>query len=206
MLLGVNTDVLLGWYERFFDLNYIIRKVYENYYRDAQERSYVIRIGSAKERYLYFLETHKATIDRLPICTLAAYLDMKPGTLLQIKKDLQREVVYGEGEVLLAKLISVMVNKQWFLDKNLTVEKFAIANKITERKLNNCISEHLNLNFKDFVNSYRISYFKKLYHQEHNLKSFTIESLAFAAGFSSRSSFYLAYKKEEGTFPKKHTL
>ena len=189
MLLGVDTDVLLGWYERFFDLNYIIRKVYENYYRDAQERSYVIRIGSAKERYVYFLETHKDTIDRLPISTLAAYLDMKPGTLLQIKKDLKREVV--NGEVLLANFITRMVDEQWFLDKNLTVQKFAIANQITERKLNNCISEHLNLNFKDFVNRYRISYFKKLYHQEHNLKSFTIESLALA-GFSSRSSFYLA--------------
>ena len=206
VLIGVHTDILLTWYERFFDLNFIIRKVYENYYRDAQERSHIIRVGDAKERFLYFSKTREAAVDRIPIDILASFLDMKPRTLLQIKKDLQRKVVNGESEVLLAELIAVMVDKQWFLDKNLTVQKFAIANQITERKLNNCISEHLNLNFKDFVNRYRISYFKKLYHQEHNLKSFTIESLALAAGFASRSSFYLAYKKVEGAFPKKDIL
>ncbi|WP_299819208.1 cyclic nucleotide-binding domain-containing protein [uncultured Pontibacter sp.] len=35
MVLGVHTATLQNWYQRFFDLNFIIRKVYEDYYRDA---------------------------------------------------------------------------------------------------------------------------------------------------------------------------
>ena len=65
-LLGVETDLLLNWYEKYFDLNYIIRVIYEGYYIDAQERSQIIRVGNAKERYQYFLNSRNGDVERLP--------------------------------------------------------------------------------------------------------------------------------------------
>ncbi len=50
-LLGVETDLILEWHQKYFDLSYIIRVIYESYYIDAQERCYIVRVGNAKERY-----------------------------------------------------------------------------------------------------------------------------------------------------------
>lgn len=201
VLLGVHTDILLGWYDKFFDLNFIIRKVYENYYRDAQERSHIIRVGDGKERYLYFSQTREAAVERLPIPILASFLDMKPQTLLKIKKDIQIETIVGESEFLFKKITEHLTVNQSFKNKNLSAQLLADVNQISVKKLNDCIKKSLKLNFKDFINSYRISYFKELVKQDKNFKNFTIEALAHQAGFSSRSSFYLAYKKQEGIIP-----
>jgi AraC-like DNA-binding protein len=175
--------------------------VYENYYRDAQERSHIIRVGDAKERYLYFSQTREAAVERLPIPILASFLDMKPQTLLKIKKDIQIETIVGESEFLFKKITEHLTVNQSFKNKNLSAQLLADVNQISVKKLNDCIKKSLKLNFKDFINSYRISYFKELVKQDKNLKNFTIEALAHQAGFSSRSSFYLAYKKQEGIIP-----
>jgi hypothetical protein len=49
--------------------------------QDAQERTHIIRVGNAKERYLYFIEARHGFIDRLPIEHIASLLDMKPETI-----------------------------------------------------------------------------------------------------------------------------
>jgi AraC-like DNA-binding protein len=201
VLLGVHTDILLGWYDKFFDLNFIIRKVYEIYYRDAQERSHIIRVGDAKERYLYFSKTREAAVERLPIPILAAFLNMKPATLIKLKKDLKKGGTTDESEILLEMLIDSLVSNQSFRNNKLTAQVLAKDNKISVKKLNSCIKNNLQKSFKDFINSYRIAYFKELVIQDKNLKMFTIEAMALQAGFTSKSSFYLAYKKQEGTNP-----
>ena len=45
---------LLGLFEKYFDFNYIFRVMVQKYYQDAQERSHIIRVGNAEERYLVF--------------------------------------------------------------------------------------------------------------------------------------------------------
>ncbi len=147
VLLGVHTDILLGWYNKFFDLNFIIRKVYKNYYRQAQERSHVIRVGNAKERYLYFSKNRAAAVERLPIPILAGFLNMKPETLIRIRKEIKKEVGGSESEMLLNTLIDNLLAKQSFKDKNLTAKIFAKQNHITVKKLNDCINKNSFLNF-----------------------------------------------------------
>lgn len=198
VLLGVSTDILLTWYDRFFDLNFIIRKVYENYYRDAQERSHIIRVGDAKERFLYFLKTRGEAVDRLPTAILASFLDMKPQTLLKLRLELKNELSEEEIKSLLSKLENYLLVNQSFKDSKLNVAKFALANNITPKQLNSCINKNLKLNFKDFINRYRIANFKEQMLNDDNLKNLTVEAMAKFAGFSSRSSFYLALKQQEG--------
>ncbi|MBC3542249.1 helix-turn-helix domain-containing protein [Rufibacter sediminis] len=204
LLVGVHTDILQGWYARFFDLNFIIRQVYENYYRDAQERSHVVRIGNAKERYLYFIHSKPGYIDRLPLKCVASFLDMKPETLSRIKKQSQSQPAMDaqEADSLLRQAAQVMQETECFKEKTLKVHTLAERLGIPAYKLSWVLNSYSKTSFTDFVNQYRISYLKEQLEKEESLQNLTLEALALKAGFASRSGFYKAFNKAEGTSPK----
>ena len=56
----------------------------------------------------------------------------------------------------------------------------------------------LEKNFALFINEYRVAEAKQLL-QENN--QFTLESIGFEAGFSSKSTFYATFKKLVGKTP-----
>ena len=202
LVLGVHTDVLQEWYQRFFDLNFIIRKVYENYYRDAQERSHVVRVGNAQERYLYFIKSKPGYIDRLPLESVASFLDMKPETLSRIRKQDQVYLQAGEAENLLEQVEYYIHKTNCFKEKALKVQDLADRLDVPAYKLSLVLNTYLGKNFKDFINLYRINYLKAQLEKADSLQSFTMEALALQAGFSSRSGFYKAFNKVEGISPK----
>ncbi|MPN36528.1 hypothetical protein SDC9_184037 [bioreactor metagenome] len=65
------------------------------------------------------------------------------------------------------------------------------------------INTKFNTNFPDFINSYRVQYALNLLAviEEKNL---TIESIAYESGFSNRTSFYNAFKKQTGKLPSEY--
>ncbi len=63
------------------------------------------------------------------------------------------------------------------------------------------IKEATGLNFRDFINKYRLEEAKKKLASAHS-KQFTIQSIANDAGFTSLATFYRAFKKLEGRTPK----
>ncbi len=200
-LLGVNTDILLGWYQRFFDLNFIIRQVYESYYRDAQERSHVIRVGNALERYEYFVKSRASAVERLPVEFVASFLDMKPETLVRIKKQLNKHINKEEIIAIINKVEQFITQSEAFKDKTISVNSLAKKLNIKAPKITFSLNNHYKIGFKDFINQYRINYFKELLHKQGQMQSFTIETLALQAGYSSRSSFYKTFKNYEGISP-----
>lgn len=204
LVLGVHTDILQGWYQRFFDLNFIIRKVYEGYYREAQERSHVVRIGNAEERYLYFIKTKPGYIDRLPLEIVASFLDMKPETLSRIKKRNNYQMHVHEAEGILEKLEQSLQETECFREKTLKVHDLATRLGIPAYKLSMALNMHHKKSFKDFLNHYRIVYLKTQLEKEEFRQNFTIEALALQAGFASRSGFYKAFKKMETINPKEY--
>ncbi|MFB9864293.1 helix-turn-helix domain-containing protein [Rufibacter immobilis] len=202
LLVGVHTDILLGWYDRYFDLNYIIRQVYENYYRDAQERSHVVRIGNAKERYLYFVKSKPGFLDRLPMECVASFLDMKPETLSRIRKQSPSTLDAQEANNLLRKAAQVMHETECFKEKTLKVQALAERLGVPAYKLSWVLNTYSKTSFTDFVNQYRIAYLKEQLEQGEGLQNFTLEALALEAGFASRSGFYKAFRKAEGVSPR----
>ncbi|WP_162425752.1 helix-turn-helix domain-containing protein [Pontibacter pudoricolor] len=204
LVLGVHTAVLQDWYQRFFDLNYIIRQVYENYYRDAQERTHVVRVGDASERYHYFVKSKPGYIDRLPLECIASFLDMKPETLSRIKKQEKLTVQTGDIESLFQQVAQFMQATECFKEKTIKVHSLAARLGIPAYKLSLALNTYAKTNFNDFVNQYRISYLKAQLEKEGFLQNFTIEALALQAGFASRSGFYKAFKKMEGISPKEY--
>lgn len=201
-LLGVNTDILLGWYERFFDLNYIIRRVYESYYKDAQERSHMVRVGDAKERYQYFVNSRTSDVDRLPIECVASFLNMKPETLIRVKKQLGKEIKPNELENIKQIFERYIIENEAFKINDISVKKISKEIKISSDKISYLLTHHYKKSFKDFINKYRIDYFKQLIKEENNLQNYTVATIALQAGFSSKSIFYKVFKDQEGVSPK----
>jgi AraC-like DNA-binding protein len=72
---------------------------------------------------------------------------------------------------------------------------------ITPHKLSSLLNNHYQVNFVDFINTYRINSIKEQMTLPQNMQHYTIESMAYEAGFSSRSAFYNAFKKLMGTSP-----
>ena len=204
LLLGVHTDILQGWYQRFFELNYIIRQVYEHYYREAQERAHIVRVGNATERYHYFVRSKPGFIDRLPPDCIASFLDMKPETLSRIKKQEKRNVQGHELEILIRQVEQFIQETECFKEKTIKVRELASCLGIQAYKLSQALNSFAKTSFNDFINNYRITYLKQQLEKEEFLQNYTMEALALQAGFASRSGFYKAFKKLEGISPKEY--
>lgn len=201
-LIVVHNEVLQQMFEKYFELNYIFRVFMEEYYRDAQDRAHIIRLGDVKERYLYLTQTKPGFIGRLPLEHIASFLDMKPNTLSRIIKQFEvRSTKDEQSERELNRLCAYMMEKEAYKSKTISLGSLATAIGTSPHKLSSLINNYYKLNFVDFVNSYRVDFIKEQMAVEGNLRNYTIEALAYNAGFASRSSFYKAFKKIVGLSP-----
>ena len=71
---------------------------------------------------------------------------------------------------------------------------------VRPRELSRLINQVDNNNFYHFINALRIQHFKALQADSAN-RHLSIVGLAREAGFKSKSTFYAAFKKLEGTTP-----
>ena len=62
------------------------------------------------------------------------------------------------------------------------------------------MSDVKQIKFSDYINAYRVSEVKELVNKPEN-KSYTLLSIAYDAGFNSKSSFNRAVKKHLGVSP-----
>lgn len=201
-LIAIHSDILQAMFLKYFELNFIFRVFMEEYYRHAQERAYIIRLGDVKERYLYFVETKPGYVERLPLEHVASFLDMKPNTLLRIIKEFKMLSVKDQETELRGKLLHIYMHEnEPYKDKMITLGTLAKALDTSAHKLSALLNNYYHLNFVDFINTYRINCIKEQMSVPGNLQNFTIEALAQNAGFSSRSSFYNAFKKAVGMSP-----
>ena len=81
-----------------------------------------------------------------------------------------------------------------YLSNDLNINEVAVALDIPAREVSFIINQHFNQRFTDFVNMYRIKYVNQKIKTGY-LNKFTVESLSKEAGFSSKSTFNVAFKK-----------
>lgn len=102
-------------------------------------------------------------------------------------------------EEIIEKLTKLMVNEKLYTEETLTLNSLAQKLEITPHQLSEIINKHLNKNFYELINSYRIEHACQLL---QNDKSINIIDVAYKVGFNSLSSFYSAFKKTQGISPK----
>lgn len=101
---------------------------------------------------------------------------------------------------LMQRLTELMTEKRLFTKPDLTIEDISVQVGDSYRNVSAAINNCEGVNFKAWVNRFRIEEAKQLIHEGY-LQQHTTDALAQATGFSSRISFYRAFKKQTGQSP-----
>ena len=119
-----------------------------------------------------------------------------------IKKDV---VVDKESIARFKEIEDKIKAERIFQNSNLNLRILASELGIKEKELSKLINQCSNTNFYQFINRFRVDEFKNLL-ESPKAKQMSILGLAQEAGFSSKSTFYTAFKTLEGVTPKQYEL
>lgn len=103
-------------------------------------------------------------------------------------------------EKLKRELVFTIESKKPFLNPELTVNDLASMIGVKSHLATKVLSQGLNSNFFELINNYRINEFIKMASEDKENRTFL--SLAFEAGFNSKTAFNKAFKKEKGLSPR----
>lgn len=101
---------------------------------------------------------------------------------------------------LINRLLNYMQEKKPYLDAELTLSSLAKDLNISRSQLSILINEGVGDNFYDFINKYRVEEVKRLM-VDPQVKNYNLLGIALEAGFKSKSTFNLIFKRFTGLTP-----
>jgi ligand-binding sensor domain-containing protein/AraC-like DNA-binding protein len=101
------------------------------------------------------------------------------------------------------RLQQLMKKETLYLDADVSIEKVARRLGVTTKHLSQSLNQDLHINFKTFINQYRIEAAKKKI-IDPSEKDFVLLKIAFDVGFNSKSVFNSAFKKITGLTPSEY--
>ena len=108
-----------------------------------------------------------------------------------------------QAEVYLNKLLTIMETEKPYLDANLSLRELARRVGCSKENLSQVINAQTALNFKNFINKYRVEAAKlKLADPREN--QFVLMKIALDVGFNSKSVFNAAFRKFAGKSPSQY--
>jgi len=137
---------------------------------------------------------------------------------LGYKGILQREVFYSDliipttpaepqlpkhekpNQELINKLIQFMEEKKPFLDPELSLSSLSKHIGVNRNQLSQLINDGVGENFYDFINKYRVEEVKRLM-VDPQKQNYNLLGMALEAGFKSKSTFNLIFKRFTGLTP-----
>lgn len=132
------------------------------------------------------------------VILLLIFRNSKESTFLNEKQRYQNREIDKEMIALMEQKLSIINEKELFLNANFSLDEAAKELKVTKHILSQYVNEVLGKSFSNLVKDYRIEKAKKLLETE---KNYTIESLGYDSGFNSKSTFFTAFKKNTGLTP-----
>lgn len=100
-------------------------------------------------------------------------------------------------------LNGVLISEEPFLKRGFVIRDLADLTGIPIHHLSHVINTQYNLHFQDFVNQQRIDYLKARINNKE-WKNLSLEGLAWAVGFKSRTTFFRAFIKLTGQSPSEY--
>ncbi|WP_431121045.1 helix-turn-helix domain-containing protein [Flagellimonas flava] len=104
-----------------------------------------------------------------------------------------------ESRHILEQLEKFMGEESPYLDPNLSLVGVSESIGVPKRYISQVINENLNINFKEYINAYRIRRAVDILEQPNN--DIRIFEVMYDVGFNSRSSFNQTFKKFTGQTP-----
>ena len=101
---------------------------------------------------------------------------------------------------LVRKITQLMEADRLYQEPELTLQQLAHKLAVPTYQVSIAINEGMKKNFYDLVNGYRVEEAKRLLADERNA-NYTILSVAFDAGFNSKTTFNTVFKKVYRIYP-----
>lgn len=101
------------------------------------------------------------------------------------------------------KIKSILQQESLFKNPELTLAELAKKLDTNMSLISKTINQGFNMNFNDFINTYRIEAIKQAFEKGEHKKS-TLLGIAFDCGFNSKATFNRAFKKNTGFSPKEY--
>jgi AraC-like DNA-binding protein len=136
-----------------------------------------------------YLLTHPEVLSGLPF---VKYKEV-PSDVMK-DKSYMLPFINEDYKLEMERIVDFFKTEKPFLNKDLNINQVSVALAIPSRELSFIINTHFGQRFTDFINQYRIEHITKKINKEY-LSNFTIEAIASEAGFASKSTFNLAFKK-----------
>jgi len=99
----------------------------------------------------------------------------------------------------IAVIEKLMIERKPFLDPEFDLETLADMMNMPVHHCSYFLNQVLRKSFKEYLNSYRISYFIQIYNEKSD--KYTIDVLASEVGYRHRSTFNIAFKNNTGKTP-----
>lgn len=116
------------------------------------------------------------------------------------RQEISRVQTYQTHQASINRLEQLMVDRQPYLDPQLSVQDLAAQLDISPRLLSEIVNQYFGQNFAEFINSYRLSEAEKRFQESQDPKE-TILEVMYAVGFNSKSSFNTLFKERTGLTP-----
>ena len=107
------------------------------------------------------------------------------------------------NQALFDSILAYMDKHKPYLNADLSLTELARKLKLNRNQLSHLINTHTQENFYTFVNTYRVAEVKQLLTSPKH-QHYTILTLAYEAGFSSKSSFNRIFKNITGSTPSEY--
>ncbi|WP_430408253.1 helix-turn-helix domain-containing protein [Kordia sp.] len=109
-----------------------------------------------------------------------------PETSKESKKEISKTAIEA--------IATLMEREKPFLNPDLNLSELAKQANVTRAQLSEIINSGFQMNFNDFVNSYRINTFKSML-KEGKHKQLSLLGIAYECGFNSKATFNRVFKK-----------
>jgi AraC-like DNA-binding protein len=155
------------------------------------------------KRYFYQGIFFKISIFLSPlfIVIVLFYFLRKHSFLKKFRRKYKTSILDPEkAERYLKKLFYILEVEKVYKDEELSLQSLAEKLSIPPRELSQVINERLDMNYSNFINSYRIEEAKNLLFAPGE-NDHSILDIAYEAGFNSKAVFNRAFKKFTGMTP-----
>lgn len=188
----------------FFSLKNIIRKrLSTGLYYIYVIFSLMIAAEIAMNFISYFIEIKPDlmdTIDLIFISLLLYSLGFRSffTSLSKRSKAYAGTTITNAEKKILKDVVDTMVKKEFYLDHDMSLDEFARTAGYHRNQVSRYVNQELGLSFKDWINNYRIDYFKSSLIDKPEE---SILNLALNAGFKSKSTYTTLFKKKYNLTP-----
>lgn len=192
IILSVTTLTTASALLTFFSRNTLVYNLHFSF-----PKGLAVGIGiSVGFSFLYFMLTKPDLLFKFLVIHTKSKLNSKAS------KTSNKKVKHDESDSekeSMSFLTHIMLQEKLFLNSEFELNELAKRSNLTLNECSRIINNSQDISVRDWVNKYRIEYYIETFPKKS--PTLTVDAIALEAGFSSRATFYRAFKKEKTMMP-----